>query len=79
VVGERRNFTQNSGIVRPLGKPSAIRKFSRNGLLGTARAIDFPPRGCREAHYPHTSAAHKAGIYRCVVQGMDDRPSVEKG
>src|SRR5205814_3223792 len=55
------------GRIAPL--LSATRKLSRNELLGTSAGYRFPSRSCKEADYPHTCAAHKAGIYRCVGQG----------
>jgi hypothetical protein len=67
-------FSNGGGEMTP--GLSANRKLSRNGLLGTARAIDFPPRARKKAHCPHTCAAHRAGIYRWVGEGMEDRPKV---
>jgi hypothetical protein len=40
---------------------SAIPRMTINRLMGTARAMVFP-KGCKEAHYQHTCAPHRAGI-----------------
>jgi hypothetical protein len=60
------SVSEHHGI--PLGW-SANRNLARNALLGTSAGDRFPSRSCKEADYPHTCAAHKAGIYRCVGQG----------
>jgi hypothetical protein len=55
-----------------VAQPDAIQKRAS----GNCASVRFPSKGCKEAHYPHNCAAHKAGIYRWVGRGMDDRPSV---
>jgi len=47
---------------------SATRTLARNGLLGL-RERWISLQRCKEAHYPHTCVAHKAGICRVSIEG----------
>ena len=63
------------GQLRPSSlRPSSIPTLSR--FLKRSSRRPHPPPVVKEAHYAHTCAAHKVGIYRYVCQGMADRPSV---
>jgi len=65
-----RRFDSSTHVIIP------VLSANRKRVSGNCASDRFPSKGCKDAHYPHTCAAHKAGIYRCVGPGMDDRPSV---